>query len=598
MKVSPYCTHRQRVDGRQIGGGGRKSMATTPQPVLSGLGLRGRLLLSFAAISAFAIVAAVVGNYAFYVIGASLEEVTEKSVPPAIATLEFAQRTERIVAAGPALLNVTTDKEFKAASALLDQELGQAASTLAELPRQGLTAAVLNEIQIVFAQVTANLAALKSTAESRIVAADRKAALIRETFDAYGQFRTIWTPKFAELKRHISELQRTLASPRSSTEERLAALERLNVAFRDLSPMEQIQQEASVAFETLVRASTANSAATLESLRDEAAHSVDQVDNLLSGLDPDVSLALIAPLSRMRNNAIGRSSIIAARKVEQETSSEGRHLTMENSALSAQLSKAVASLVTQSKRGIAAATQETQAVRRFGSLALLAVVALSLISSVFIVWFYVGRNVVARLTSLSRGMRDIVSGRRDIAIPTSGNDEITGMAHAVEIFRQNAIALDQLLAEREQEAMRLEKTVEERTVELRVTFDNMAHGVAMFNSAARLAAWNRQFLELLDLPEAFIASEPNYADFIRFLATHGEYGAVEVEAAVKRFTETAAQSYTFERTRPDGTIIEIRHNPLPGGGIVIIYTDITERKRYEDVLKAARDQAEAMSRTK
>jgi len=62
-----------------------------------------------------------------------------------------------------------------------------------------------------------------------------------------------------------------------------------------------------------------------------------------------VSLALIAPLSRMRNNAIGRSSIIAARKVEQETSSEGRHLTMENSALSAQLSKAVASLVTQSK---------------------------------------------------------------------------------------------------------------------------------------------------------------------------------------------------------------------------------------------------------
>src|SRR5204862_8229784 len=131
---------------------------------------------------------------------------------------------------------------------------------------------------------------------------------------------------------------------------------------RDLSPMEQIQQEASVAFETLVRASTANSAATLESLRDEAAHSVDQIDNLLSGLDPDVSLALIAPLSRLRNNAIGHSSIIAAGKVEQETSAEGRRLTMENSELSAQLSKAVASLVAQSKRGIAAATQESQAV--------------------------------------------------------------------------------------------------------------------------------------------------------------------------------------------------------------------------------------------
>jgi len=54
--------------------------------------------------------------------------------------------------------------------------------------------------------------------------------------------------------------------------------------------------------------------------------------------------------------------------------------------------------------------------------------------------------------------------------------------------------------------------------------------------------------------------------FIRFLATHGEYGAVESRGGGQRFTETAAQSYTFERTRPDGTIIEIRHNPLPGGG--------------------------------
>jgi signal transduction histidine kinase/CheY-like chemotaxis protein len=53
-----------------------------------------------------------------------------------------------------------------------------------------------------------------------------------------------------------------------------------------------------------------------------------------------------------------------------------------------------------------------------------------------------------------------------------------------------------------------------------------------------------------------------------------------------------------ERTRPNGTIVEIRHNPLPDGGVVNIYTDITNRKNYEKTLTAARDQAEAMSRTK
>ena len=54
-----------------------------------GYGLRERLLLSFIAISAFAVAAAVVGNYAFYAIGEALHQVTEKSVPPAIATLSL-----------------------------------------------------------------------------------------------------------------------------------------------------------------------------------------------------------------------------------------------------------------------------------------------------------------------------------------------------------------------------------------------------------------------------------------------------------------------------------------------------------------------------
>src|SRR5262249_48449680 len=53
-----------------------------------------------------------------------------------------------------------------------------------------------------------------------------------------------------------------------------------------------------------------------------------------------------------------------------------------------------------------------------------------------------------------------------------------------------------------------------------------------------------------------------------------------------------------EHTRPNGTVLEIRHNPLPEGGVVIIYSDITECKSNEEALKVARDHAEAMSRTK
>jgi adenylate cyclase len=579
--------------------------ANESKTVTIGHGLRERLLLAFIAISGFAVVAAVVGNYAFYAIGHSLRQVTEKSVPSAIASLELAQRAERVIAAGPALLGATNAEDFTAASSLLDREVQAAGRQLSELPGQGLTADQLIQIRLIFRVVTDNLNNLKSAVQARIAAADRKAALDRDAFEAYNQFRTLWTPKFNELKGHIVALQRALDNPRSAPEEKLAAFNRLNVAVGDLTPLEQIQQEAAVAFETLVRAGSVATPAELDTTRVAAEAAVRRIDDLVSGLDPDVSFALIVPLSRLRADAIGSASIVAARQVELEAVQEGRRLTVENADLSVQLSNAVEALVAASKQNIATATEQTQSVQDRGRLGLALAVALSLISSVLIGWLYVGRNVVARLTKLSDGMRALVGGRRDITIPTGGRDEIAEMAQAVEVFRDNAIALDRLLAEREQAAAQLEKVVEERTAELqrrgtelRVTLDNMAHAVVMFDSSLKLTAWNQQFSSLLDLPESFLNNKPNFTEFIRYLAERGEYGAVDAESEVRRLMASVDKHFIFERTRPDGKVLEIRHNPLPGGGTVIIYSDITERKHYEETLTAARDQAEAMSRTK
>jgi signal transduction histidine kinase/CheY-like chemotaxis protein len=445
-------------------GNGPKPMAIKPMAI--GRSLRDRLLFSFIAISGFAVLAAVVGNYAFYAISNSLYGVTERSVPPAIATQELAQRTERVIALGPALLNVTTREEFNTISSTLSRELSGADRLLADLPRQGVTLRELAEFNDVFDRVIANLEALKTAVETRIAATDRKAALVRGTFDAYKQFRSIWTPKFKELRSQMLALQRTLDAARGSSEERIVAVDRLTVAIRDLAPLEQIQQEAAIVFEALVRAAGAANAAALDIDEKESTEAVKRIDTLVSGLDPDVSLALISPLARMRANATGSSSIIAARKLELEAAESGRRQTVQNSMLSSRLSDAVAALVSASKLGIKTATEQMQSVVRFGRLGLLAVVALSLISSVLVGWLYVSRNVVARLTKLSGGMRAIVGGRRDIAVPTGGSDEIAEMARAVEVFRDNAVALDRLLAEREQAAANLEKVVELRTSEL------------------------------------------------------------------------------------------------------------------------------------
>jgi signal transduction histidine kinase/CheY-like chemotaxis protein len=441
-------------------------VANASKPIGVRFGLRERLLLSFVAISGFAVLAAVVGIYAFYAIGEALHGVTDKSVPPAIATLELAQRTERIVAAGPALLAAANNSQFSSTSAAVEEEVKQAALLLNELPDKGVPADKLIEIQDVFNQVSANLGAVKSAAQRRIAAANHKAALVSDVYHAYGRFRAVWTPKFEELKGYIAALQQSLDAAGSTPEARLAALNRLNSALQDLTPLEQIQQQAAIAFESLMRVAGADTQVAVDSIQQQVGRAVRHIDDLVSGLDPDVSLPLIVPLSQLRGSAMGSSSIKSARQVELDAVYDGQRLIVENSALSAQLSKAVQALGSAAKQGIAEATEETQSVQQRGWIGLLAVVALSLISSALIGWLYVGRNIVARLTQLSSAMLAIAGGRSDIPVSVRGSDEVASMGRAVEVFRRNTLERDELLAEKAQAAERLEHEVKQRTAEL------------------------------------------------------------------------------------------------------------------------------------
>lgn len=139
------------------------------------------------------------------------------------------------------------------------------------------------------------------------------------------------------------------------------------------------------------------------------------------------------------------------------------------------------------------------------------------------------------------------------------------------------------------EHKRQEETLARTSAQLGATFENMGEGISLVDAELRFIGWNKRFLELLDVPERLMYPGVPFEDLIRFNAERGEYGPGDATEQTRARVELARrfEVHRFERTRSDGTVLEIRGRPMPGGGFVSTYIDVTERKRAEEARNEA-----------
>ena len=120
----------------------------------------------------------------------------------------------------------------------------------------------------------------------------------------------------------------------------------------------------------------------------------------------------------------------------------------------------------------------------------------------------------------------------------------------------------------------------------------IAQALSIYDSNLNLVVSNAPFQQMFNLPDELVTPGADFEATIRHLATRGEYGPVEdvaafVEERVKQ--ARAFEPHYMERTRSNGRTISVEGSPLPQGGWVTVYTDITATKEQQALLRARSD---------
>ena len=131
-------------------------------------------------------------------------------------------------------------------------------------------------------------------------------------------------------------------------------------------------------------------------------------------------------------------------------------------------------------------------------------------------------------------------------------------------------------------------------------FDLLDQAIAVFDAGPRLVTWNKALLRLLDFPESMVRVGTPFEDFVRFNAERGEYGPGPVDALVaeRMASVRAFQPHSAERVRPNGQILAIQGVPIPNLGFVSLWTDITEQRRYEQLIESQNAELETRVRAR
>ena len=324
--------------------------------MLRRLGVRGRLLLAFVGISAFAVIAAAAAMYSFVEVGAVLDRITRQRVPAALASLKLSRQAEQLVTAAPALLAVTSRSQQEEVSASIAAEVERLDQLLEDLRGSAIDAEVLAAIEPLVDGLRRNLDALDHLIAGRLAVGERKEQLLRRLSGANIATQRLVAPGILVMDSKVAQRRRAMDDPApNGGGVPDAAAGELVDAITSFIPQQKAQIQLSSVNDTLLRAASAESPADLSLLAFPLRRSLHALETLAGELDPKLRPRLLERVKELRELAEGPESLVEARADELDLLANAEALLAENAELSGRLTDAVDQLVDGADRDIVAA---------------------------------------------------------------------------------------------------------------------------------------------------------------------------------------------------------------------------------------------------
>ena len=423
-----------------------------------------QIYLAFGGAVFLTIAASLVGWFSFDRVGTEQARVNEGSVPEMTAAFGIAQLANTLVDAGPRLAATTNTTDFQIVVADISEANVNLIGQLALLQGQDVHDERFTRMRSYVDELTSNTHSIQSDMVESFPRAIVLENLRAEIADVDRQLRVIVAPAADDQWFYMMTGYRNPDDPPIAVRERLTEEELSQ--YRHLAAL---VSDADYARQTLESGFGVSNSDTLEPLRESFESAIDRMNHNLeaiSGLDLGGDIApLIARLSEL---GVGEQGALELLDRQFRVLERRNDLLAQNRTIAVELLKEVDALV-----GIANASVEDAAVASdqavfAGKMVLAALSVVSVGGALLIAWLFIGRILLSRLQTLLGSMRQMADGDLDVEVDTSGRDEVSDMADALEVFRKaslDALELDEvrrLNDELEQTNEELTETVNQR----------------------------------------------------------------------------------------------------------------------------------------